>query len=1441
MTDSPALCPRCRARLPAGSSLGQLCPRCLMLLALSDHGPPVADAPGTRFGAYRLLEKVGEGGMGVVWRAQQEYPIRRVVAVKVVKPGADSRHVLARFESERQALAILNHPNIATVFDAGVTPDGRPFFVLEYVPGLPVTVYADRYALAIPARLELFLQVCEAVEHAHQKGLLHRDLKPTNILVTDVDQRPVVKVIDFGIAKAIGPQVSPETVETQMGMLLGTPEYMSPEQAGLMDAGVDTRTDIYSLGLVLYELLAGALPFDARDLRRHALLEMLRVIREDDPPRLTTRLTSQSEAQLQNIARCRLTEPRALVRQLRGDLEWITGRALEKEPARRYPSASELRADIRRHLRDEAVLAGPPSLTYRVGKFARRHRALTAVSVVLTITVLAAALLATGLWIRSERARSETRRQLAASLVASGVARLDAWDWSGALLSFARALEIEPDRQRERVHRVRIGQVLQRMPPLVRLWPHGQRVTSLDVSAQGIIASAGTDGTVRLWSLQSGLPIGQPLRHGDAVHKVVFSADGRLVASASEDGTARIWRAADGAPAGPPLRHTAGVRDVAFSPDAQAVATGGADGRARLWRVGADAAHLEIDLGTPVMRVIFTRDGSRFAAGAEHRDERPFTVRISATAAGAAAAPAIRGEPGWLLTDLDFSADGRHIVTAGNQGCHCGRLWDAGTGRQVGAPLTHRNAVGAARFDASGAHVVTAGYDRIVQRWKVPTAEPASPPWTISGWPEFARFAEGQLIAGTVNGALEIIAPGNTPARENSRLLPTFMHAGPVTAAAFDRSGRFLITGSGDGAVRVWDVAPALAWEPAFAWYSSEWISDMAFFADGRRLAAAARVFDTATGLPVVPPLRTESMDFFLAVSRDGLRIATAGQRLTRVWDASTGEPVSPLLAPDGTLAPHQPLVLSPDGQRLLTLSNRDGAGEAVVWDVASGTRAVTLKHAGAVTTGAFSPDGALILTGTSERDTNLRVWRTDGTVVSSGRHPEGVFAAVFDGSGDRIVTVGLDQRVLQWRAGATLQSTDMLELHSEPSWLTISPARSIVAGGRGGDVRARTQQAGRATNTSMSQSGAVMSADVSTDEQWLVTSGDDGRVSLWAIGNGERLSPAFRLPGPVYSTRFAPDRQSFAAGAGGVYMFPVMPDERPRESLTELAEVLSARHLVDAADHPLRLADLVARWTRLTQRGAPAVEPAVPSWHGRQASRALFQNNPALALDELAMVEKAGRPAWTTIMISVSALARAGRWADAVDAVRRLDAARHAAPELDFVEAVARQRAGDPQAPADVCQRLLERHATTRNPDRALWILRVCLLAPRAAATPAWAGTTPLLDQVVNLAGYGTRASLGGALAVRSGRLDEGIALLRRAVEEGEEKEETPHTSLFLALAFAGQGRAGDARTWLAASEAYVWPGALLFSQKAFRDTWFDAEAAILRDEITRLIDGRR
>jgi serine/threonine protein kinase len=350
--------------------------------------PSVLDGPGTVIGPYKIYEQIGEGGFGIVFMAEQQKPIRRKVAIKIVKPGMDSRQVIARFEAERQALALMDHPNIAKVLDAGQTSTGRPYFVMELVKGLPITEFCDQGRLTPRERLELFANVCRAVQHAHQKGIIHRDLKPSNVLVTLQDGAPLVQVIDFGIAKALGQQLTDKTVLTGFAQTIGTPLYMPPEQTALSKADVDTRSDVYALGVLLYELLTGTTPFERERLHAAGYDEMRRIIREEEPPRPSTRLSTLAKGSLSTICEQRRADPRKLSAEVRGELDWIVMKCLEKDPNRRYESASALAADVQRYLDDLPVQALPPSAIYRLRKMLRRHKgAAIAACVILLLLV----------------------------------------------------------------------------------------------------------------------------------------------------------------------------------------------------------------------------------------------------------------------------------------------------------------------------------------------------------------------------------------------------------------------------------------------------------------------------------------------------------------------------------------------------------------------------------------------------------------------------------------------------------------------------------------------------------------------------------------------------------------------------------------------------------------------------------------------------------------------------------------------------------------------------------------------------------------------------------------------------------------------------------------------------------------------------------------------
>jgi len=442
MTDE-SKCLKCGAPLTS-EARGGVCPKCLFEQALGSQredqsadspSPPVfTEEPDTVIARYKLLQRIGQGGMGTVWMAEQTEPVRRTVALKVIKPGMDSAQVLARFEVERQALALMDHPNIARVLDAGATPNGRPYFVMDLVKGMPLIRFCDEQQLAVRERLELFIQVCQAVQHAHQKGIIHRDLKPSNVLVALYDGKPVPKVIDFGLAKATGQRLTARTLVTRLGEVLGTLQYMSPEQAELNQLDIDTRSDIYSLGVLLYELLTGTTPLTREALLQTALDEVLKRIREEEPPRPSQRLSTSRE-RLPAISAQRKLESEKLTKVVRGELDWIVMKALEKDRSRRYETANGFARDLQRYLNNEPVMAGPPTVGYRARKFVRKHRMEVAVAAGFVVLLAVASVVSTGLavWANRERKEKEVQRDAALMMARASqesVHVLNAASWS---------------------------------------------------------------------------------------------------------------------------------------------------------------------------------------------------------------------------------------------------------------------------------------------------------------------------------------------------------------------------------------------------------------------------------------------------------------------------------------------------------------------------------------------------------------------------------------------------------------------------------------------------------------------------------------------------------------------------------------------------------------------------------------------------------------------------------------------------------------------------------------------------------------------------------------------------------------------------------------------------------------------------------------------------
>jgi len=541
--------------------------------ATVDHG--VAEGPGSCIGRYKLLQQLGAGGMGIVYMAEQQEPVRRRVALKIIKPGMDTAQVIARFEAERQALAMMDHHNIARVLDAGTTDSGRPYFVMELVHGVPITKYCDDNQLTPRERLELLVPVCQAVQHAHQKGIIHRDIKPSNVMVCLYDGKPVPKVIDFGVAKATEQRLTERTLFTQYGAIVGTFEYMSPEQAEMSQLGVDTRSDVYSLGVLLYELLTGDTPLSRQRLREAAFDEVLRLIRSEDPPRPSMRL-SGSGAALATISAQRKTEPAKLTRLVRGDLDWIVMKALEKDRTRRYDSASGLAKDLERYLHDEPVEACPPSPMYRLRKFARRHKT----GVVTTLAIVFAALVsvifqainlvraheaeaaAQALALEKQQAADDAAKALINATKAKNDAELARQgEAKEKKIAMAMADELQRSLYFSRIHLTqrelaannvnRVRDLLDKCPSELRHWEwhylnrlshaellnlqHPAQVWNVAFSPDGqrLVSSCGAANApseVKVWDAKTGKELLTLSRHGKPVTCTAFSPDGKFLA-----------------------------------------------------------------------------------------------------------------------------------------------------------------------------------------------------------------------------------------------------------------------------------------------------------------------------------------------------------------------------------------------------------------------------------------------------------------------------------------------------------------------------------------------------------------------------------------------------------------------------------------------------------------------------------------------------------------------------------------------------------------------------------------------------------------------------------------------------------------------------------------------------------------------------------------------
>jgi WD40 repeat protein/serine/threonine protein kinase len=689
-------------------------------------------------GRYKLLEPIGEGGMGTVWVAEQTRPVRRKVALKLVKAGMNSKAVLARFEVERQALALMDHPNIAKVLDGGTTDSGRPFFVMEHVKGIPFTKYCDDARLSVEERLALFMPVCHAVQHAHQKGIIHRDLKPSNILVCLYDGVPIPKVIDFGLAKAMYQPLTEHTLHTAQGLMMGTPLYMSPEQAELNNLDVDTRTDIYSLGVILYELLTGTTPLERNRLKEAAWQEMFRLIKEEEPLRPSMRLSGSGT--LPSVAAQRKLEPAKLTKLVRGDLDWIVMKALDKERGRRYETANGLARDLQNYLADEPVEAMPPSASYRLRKFARKHKKALVTTVTFVVLLVAGLVVSTLLAVWATSAEFEANRQRIASDEAKqeavearveadkqrNEARLNAYATGMGLAQNAwnennvvRARELLADVPGEAAGKDLRGFEWYYLSRLCKceelnLKGHVGPVNGVSFSPDGQrLVSVGRDQTVKIWSIPTGTVLNSLEDHTEEITCVTFSPDGKRLASGSVDETVKVWDAATGQVIRTLKGRTGVVCSVSFSPDSQRLASASRT-MVKIWDMATGEELLSFKANSGRSSVSFSPDGRRLASGSADN-----TVKIWDSMTGKELVP-LKGHAR-SVESVSFSPDGRRLASAGWD--NTVKIWDSATGQELASLKGHASTVNSVTFSPDGRRLASGSEDYTVKIWDSATGK----------------------------------------------------------------------------------------------------------------------------------------------------------------------------------------------------------------------------------------------------------------------------------------------------------------------------------------------------------------------------------------------------------------------------------------------------------------------------------------------------------------------------------------------------------------------------------------------------------------------------------------------------------------------------------------------------------------------------------------------
>jgi eukaryotic-like serine/threonine-protein kinase len=1115
---------------------------------------------GTVIGSYKLMEQIGEGGFGLVFVAEQQKPVRRRVAIKVIKPGMDTEEVITRFEAERQALALMDHPNIARVLDAGATDSGRPYFVMELVHGVPITEYCDRNRLTPRARLQLFVWVCRAVQHAHQKGIIHRDIKPSNVLVTLHDGSPVVKVIDFGVAKALHQPLTDKTIYTRFAQIVGTPLYMSPEQAEMSGLDIDTRSDIYSLGVLLYELLTGTTPFDRKRLSQAAYDELIRIIRDEEPPRPSTRLSRSTET-LSVVAAQRNTEPARLSRMFRGDLDWITMKALEKDRTRRYETANGLARDVERYLNDEPVEAGPPGAAYRLRKFARKNRAALRIAGAFLVLLVFGAVACAWQAIRAtvaehnanthrdiaqknereaSQAREETRRErdhvaaanlklehtlgdLRHTLYVSDLNRGFTFWRDG---NIERALELL-DRHRPRAGEQEIRGVewhyLRRLCDRFqkgRLFDAKSDIAALALSPDGkCLASANRDGALSLWDASTGgLRLSVPKVSADGL---AFNSDGTTVVTATRsiEGQniprsvkliVRSWDVATGSerPAGSLNPTVYAFAPIGFSTGAMAVAAVTPDSKLRIWSTTSgreqttlDAFGADRSIPGALLHIVALGEDGKTAAwqiGPTTMvwDLPTRTIKFKHI-----------DQRRWSFA-LALTPDCKLLACHRGSEPHVVELWDWNASKKLAELEGFQSQVTVLRFSADGKFLATGEAFGIVRVWDVATKK------------ELATFKG---------------------------------HAATISAIVFSPDSRWLYSASSNGLVRRWKIAA----EP-----DPDTIDgDAAFYPARVGLAADGKTVFLESRLKTGTPPRTDVRHWDVTsrrelarfevtnsaandsavVSSDGNFVAFGHQndRAATLWDIVKNREVGKIEIQGWA---REKASFSPDSRTLAVIDSH----RLALWDTETAQRRSTIDQSeiGAI---AFSRDARILAAATGSKNGDAVVLRDASTLAELGRLPGGANRLDFSPDSRSLATVGGGQVTL-WNVEGRREQVKLKLVQPLTDGIAVQWSGAFSPHGALYAARDRFQlyvwdaETGERVWNPRGPMGEVTHFTWSPDGRTLVTT-NGPTITLWNVATHEELT-TFALPETIWRVVFGPDgRMVTADGMNQIRVWRMDPE----------------------------------------------------------------------------------------------------------------------------------------------------------------------------------------------------------------------------------------------------------------------------------------------------------